>query len=90
MAPLLASQPFKAMYTTFIIFTVPVRATYLYLKYLAKPLYPEWNASMSLSSALLDLFFHYSTITRSRHVLEYVILSLFLCFELVGEAVLWR
>lgn len=72
MAPLLAAQPLKAIYTTYILLTVPVRAIYLYPKYLVKPLYPGWTASMSLISSLLDLFFHYCTVTRSRHVLEYV------------------
>lgn len=76
MAPLLAAQPLKAIYTTYILLTVPVRAIYLYPKYLVKPLYPGWTASMSLISSLLDLFFHYCTVTRSRHVLEYVTVTM--------------
>lgn len=72
MEPLLATQPLKAIYTIYTLLTVPVRAVYFYLKYLVKPLHPEWNARMSLLSAMLDVFFHYCRVTRSRHVLEYV------------------
>lgn len=70
MAPLLAAQPLKAIYATFIVLTVPVSATYFYLKFLVKPAHPEWNASMSMTRDFLKLFFHYCTITRSRHTLE--------------------
>lgn len=89
MAPLLTAQPFKAIYSTLIVLTVPARATYFYLKYLVKPLHPEWNARMSLLSALLHLFFHYCTVTRSRHVLEHVRRPLRLCFYPVYQACLW-
>ncbi|KAI7772908.1 hypothetical protein LA080_013511 [Diaporthe eres] len=45
MAPMLATQPLKAVYATYFLLTIPVRAIYLYLKYLAKPLDLGWNAT---------------------------------------------
>ncbi|KAG8161095.1 hypothetical protein KVR01_009359 [Diaporthe batatas] len=70
MAPLLATQPLKAIYTIYILLTIPVRAVYFYLRYLVKPLHPEWNANMSLLSAMLDVLFQYCLVTGSRHVLD--------------------
>lgn len=41
MAPLLASQPLKALYTTLFLLKTPPHVLILYLRYLVKPSHPD-------------------------------------------------
>ena len=46
------------------------QAAALYIWYLIKPVRKGWSAKQSITCALMKQFFHYSTTTQSRHVLD--------------------
>ncbi|KAJ4387354.1 hypothetical protein N0V93_007945 [Gnomoniopsis smithogilvyi] len=65
-----SSHPLKAIFTILFLLKTPIHALILFLRYVRKPSHPEWNAKLSLSSALLGMVFQYCTITRTRRLFD--------------------